>query len=345
MKYFSNDNYLQKDLKELSVFLGNNLDWVQGAGGNTSVKDNGILWVKASGYWLSEALNNNIFTPLDRNAVLDKIDQEIEDLCSAQILEKQNHSLRPSIETTLHALMRHRFVAHFHSVNVISYAVLKNGEKILNEKLEGISWLWIPYVRPGLPLTMMLNKMNVSDFDVIILANHGVVIGGDTKEEVLDIIKQVETKLCRSVRQNCLKMDRFRLESLVDSTGYKLPKHDFTHALAKDSLSLEIMGKNPLYPDHVIFIGPGAIPVMTREEFKDRLSEEPSNLYYKVIVIKGLGVIVNQDFSENAEEMLHCLTNVLLRLHPSDKLKHLTQNQEAELLGWDAEKYRKSIQR
>ena len=49
--------------------------------------------------------------------------------------------------------------------------------------------------------------------------------------------------------------------------------------------------------------------------------------------------------SENAEEMLHCLTNVLLRLHPSDKLQHLTQNQEAELLGWDAEKYRKSIQR
>jgi len=49
--------------------------------------------------------------------------------------------------------------------------------------------------------------------------------------------------------------------------------------------------------------------------------------------------------SENAEEMLHCLANVLLRLHPSDKLQHLTQNQEAELLGWDAEKYRKSIQR
>ena len=39
MKYFSNNNSLQKDLKELSVFLGNNLDWVQGAGRNTSVKD------------------------------------------------------------------------------------------------------------------------------------------------------------------------------------------------------------------------------------------------------------------------------------------------------------------
>ena len=42
MKYSNNNNSLQKDLKdlkELSVFLGNNLDWVQGAGRNTSVKD------------------------------------------------------------------------------------------------------------------------------------------------------------------------------------------------------------------------------------------------------------------------------------------------------------------
>ncbi|SVD56192.1 uncharacterized protein METZ01_LOCUS409046, partial [marine metagenome] len=236
MKSFSKNNSLQKDLKdlkELSIFLGNNIDWIQGAGGNTSVKDNGILWVKASGYWLSDAQNNNIFTPLDRQAVLDKIDQEIEDLGSAQILEKQYHSLRPSIETTLHALMRHRFVAHVHSVNVISYAVLKNSKKILNEKLEGISWLWVPYVRPGLPLTKILNKMNVSDFDVIILANHGVVIGGDTKEEVLDVFNQVETRLCRSVRGNFQETDKAKLESLTNSLEYKLPKHDLTHSLAK----------------------------------------------------------------------------------------------------------------
>jgi rhamnose utilization protein RhaD (predicted bifunctional aldolase and dehydrogenase) len=228
---------------------------------------------------------------------------------------------------------------------VISYAVLKNSKKILNEKLEGISWVWIPYVRPGLPLTKMLKKMNVADFDVIILANHGVVIGGDTKKEVLDIFEQVETRLCRSVRRNFLETDKIKLEMLVDSLDYKLPKHDLSHTLANDDLSLEIIGKNPLYPDHVIFLGPGTIPIITQEEFKYRSSEEPSNLYYKVVVIKGTGVIVNQNLSENAEEMLHCLANVLLRLHPSDKLQHLTQNQEAELLGWDAEKYRKSIQR
>ena len=132
--------------------------------------------------------------------MLDKINQEIDDLSSAQIFDKHDKVLKPSIETTLHALMRHKFVAHAHSVNVISYAVLKNSKKILSDKLKGISWLLVPYVRPGLPLTKMLKKMNVSDFDVIILANHGVVIGGDTKEEVLDIFEQVETRLCRSVR-------------------------------------------------------------------------------------------------------------------------------------------------
>ena len=133
MKFFSKNNSLQKDLKELSIFLGKNIDWIQGAGGNTSVKDNGVLWVKASGYWLSDAQNNYIFTPLDRQVVLDKIDQEIEDLSSAQIFDKQDKILKPSIETTLHALMRHKFVAHVHSVNVISYAVLKNSKKILSE--------------------------------------------------------------------------------------------------------------------------------------------------------------------------------------------------------------------
>jgi rhamnose utilization protein RhaD (predicted bifunctional aldolase and dehydrogenase) len=147
------------------------------------------------------------------------------------------------------------------------------------------------------------------------------------------------------LKTNIVDTNKTKLESLVATSEYRLPKHDFCHSLAKDALSIEILGENPLYPDHVIFLGPGTIPVMSYEKFKSRLSEESSNLCYKVVVIKGIGVIVNQSLSENGEEMLHCLTNVLLRLHPDDKLQHLTQNQEAELIGWDAEKYRKSIQR
>ena len=41
--------------RELSADLGRNPLLVQGAGGNTSIKEDGLLWVKASGTWLSEA--------------------------------------------------------------------------------------------------------------------------------------------------------------------------------------------------------------------------------------------------------------------------------------------------
>ena len=44
-----------KKLSNVSEYLGKNLDLIQGAGGNTSVKINDVLWVKASGYWLSDA--------------------------------------------------------------------------------------------------------------------------------------------------------------------------------------------------------------------------------------------------------------------------------------------------
>jgi len=343
MKKMRTNNLLQKELRNLSFFLGSNIDWIQGAGGNTSVKDNGVLWVKASGYWLSDAEIQNIFIPLDRQMVLDKINLEIEDLSSAQIYESQDKNIRPSIETTLHALMRHKFVAHVHSVNVNSYAVIQNGKEAISQQLQEMNWLWVPYVRPGLPLTMMLKQMNIYDFDVIIFANHGLVVGGETKKEVLDLLNQVEIRLNRPVRRNFSKTDNLRLSTIIGSSNYKLPKHDLTHSLAKDSLSLQVMIKNALYPDHVIFLGPGSIPIMTHEKFIKESFQKSLN--YKVIVIKDIGIVVNQNLSENAEEMLHCFANVLLRLQSNDDLQHLTQNQETELLGWDAEKYRKSIQR
>jgi rhamnose utilization protein RhaD (predicted bifunctional aldolase and dehydrogenase) len=43
------------DLRRMSARVGANILLVQGAGGNSSVKRDDVLWVKASGRWLSEA--------------------------------------------------------------------------------------------------------------------------------------------------------------------------------------------------------------------------------------------------------------------------------------------------
>tara|TARA_B100000767_G_C19733825_1_gene522958 strand:+ start:312 stop:1346 length:1035 start_codon:yes stop_codon:yes gene_type:complete len=340
----ANAKLLKKDLRELSYYLGTNLDLVQGAGGNTSVKENGTLWVKASGYWLSDN-KNDIFVPLDRQLVLNKISLDEEDLSSSQLFKDKYQNIRPSIETTLHALMPHKFVAHVHSANVISHAVLKNCKTILNDKLDNLNWLWVPYERPGLPLTKKLKSLNILDFDIIILANHGLVIGGDSKESLIEILKQVEKKLFRPMRKKPIDINRRKILELIGNLDFKLPKYEFCHALAMDDLAIQIIGQNALYPDHVIFLGPGNIPVFSYQDFKNIIANSTLNINEKVIVIKDLGVIVNKNLSENAEEMLYCLTNVLLKLQSKDKLQYLTHQDEAELLGWDAEKYRKLIER
>ena len=60
-------------LAELAAFsarLGRDPEQVQAAGGNTSLKADGLLWVKASGLWLADALDRDLFVPVALAPVL-----------------------------------------------------------------------------------------------------------------------------------------------------------------------------------------------------------------------------------------------------------------------------------
>ena len=61
-----------QQLKEVSARVGRDMTLVQGAGGNTSVKEGDVLWVKASGAWLSEADKRDIFVPVDLPDAVDR---------------------------------------------------------------------------------------------------------------------------------------------------------------------------------------------------------------------------------------------------------------------------------
>ena len=51
------------NLKTLSVTMGIDPSLIQATGGNTSLKENGVLWVKASGKNLANALQEEIVPP------------------------------------------------------------------------------------------------------------------------------------------------------------------------------------------------------------------------------------------------------------------------------------------
>ena len=333
-----------RKLSNLSQDIGNDLDLIQGAGGNTSVKINDELWVKASGYWLSDATQKDIFVPVNYKKIIDGVDKKSNDPVSEAIIHTNDtRGLRPSIETTLHAVMPQKYVAHTHSVNVIANTIAQSYLLELEEKLHGLSWDIVDYAKPGLPLTRGVRRAAETGADIIILANHGIVIAGNNIEELKNKIDDVEKRLHRSIRAIEKKFESKKAHDLIQQTEYVLPKYELIHSLALDREMIKIVSHRSLYPDHVVFIGPGPMTVMNLREVNRFFSS--NNAQHKIVIVKDIGVVVHKTSSENMIRMLHCLANVLLRIKPKEKLYYLSEQDELDLSGWDAEKYRQSIEK
>src|SRR5690349_19462224 len=149
---------------------------VQASNGNTSVKVDGILWVKASGKWLAHATQEEMFVALELAEVRELIHK------NAGIAPRfaLKDGLRPSIETAMHAVLRHRVVIHVHSINAITWAIRLDGPDQLKERLAGLNWQWIPYAPSGMKLARGIEKAvaGAPETNVLILANHGLVVCG-----------------------------------------------------------------------------------------------------------------------------------------------------------------------
>jgi len=140
---------IKNDVIQFCQCIGREPLLVQGAGGNVSWKDGSVLWVKASGTWLSDAGAQEIFVPVDLIHLNRSLKNENFDVRPTTL---GNATLRPSIETMLHALMPHRIVVHLHAVDVLACLVREDAQALLSRLFEGDdSWTWVPYSRPGAP--------------------------------------------------------------------------------------------------------------------------------------------------------------------------------------------------
>src|SRR5260370_41709647 len=144
-----------QDLIALAASRGRDRLVVQGPGGNISLKQDGVMWVKASGTWMMEAESRSILIPVDLAAVLDGLaagDPACETCSSFVRHDLTRSALRPSIETTLHAVMPQRVVVHVQCVETISIACLSDAADRLAASLQGLDWTLVPYVRPVTPV-------------------------------------------------------------------------------------------------------------------------------------------------------------------------------------------------
>ena len=329
---------LPESLKWYSEKIGKDSLQIQGPGGNTSYKSKDQMWVKASGTKLADASKKNIFVLVDCNKVLGQIDNiNHKEYPNPTIYNPNN--LKPSIETSFHALIPHKFVIHTHSINTIVHSISPEGRSKLKQKLKNINWFGVKYKKPGLPLTIEIKKKlqskisNLNEGLVIILYNHGLIVAGETIEKVKNLISKVEKNL---------KLKKLYKDLPIPST-FTIPKNwewlpEFSELCKVKKIS-NIIHKGTLYPDHVVFLGK-EIPKCNINKI-DKLIKTPTK--HKIILIENLGVIINSKVSVTDRAMASCLYEVLSRLPKNWNVRGLTNKESNELINWDAEKYRQKL--
>jgi ribulose-5-phosphate 4-epimerase/fuculose-1-phosphate aldolase len=332
-------------LRQLSSRLGRNPLMVQASNGNTSIKLNGTMWIKASGQWLADALHRELFIPIE----IDEVHAALRKNSDIAACYTQQNSLRPSVETAMHATLPHRVIVHVHSVNAIAWAIRLDGAAKLSERLSGLNWSWIPYAASGLPLAHEIERALVAapQSNIFVLANHGLVVCGETCGETEELLFEVERRLAISPRE--FPRPNGKLSALsARFPGWQLPNDEFSQALATDEISRHIVCGGVLYPCQAIFLrgalslhpcGCAASSQTGGQGGRSQIqSDDPP-----FVIVENDGVLFNRTASTAQRVTLASLAQVTQRTEPHAPIRYLSHGEVAQILNQNVHTYTAEI--
>ena len=335
---------IEKHVKEFCAQIGADPLLVQGAGGNVSWKDGGTLWVKASGTWLAEAESKEIFVPVSLSMLKNAMDHG-DYAFSPYSLDVL--TLRPSIETMLHALMPQKFVVHLHMVNPVAWLVRSENDAEIAAALgNDCSWLLVDYHKPGAELAKAVHSQVLSNSSVqlFLLKSHGVLVGADSIEEVEKLLDKLSKNLNITPRLiDAVAMQELEnLQKLLKGSGYELCRDEYLNRLICDStLYQRLKDSWAICPDHVVFLGAIAVCVDDPRELPEYL--KTLDFETPFIFLKGHGVLQMLGVTAAKLAQLMFYFDVALRQPIGYRMACLKPDEISSLLNWDAEKYRQSI--
>lgn len=323
--------------------LGTDPLLVQGAGGNVSWKEGKVLWVKASGTWLAQALEKDIFVAVDLAHLQVSIANG--DM-SVTPRPAGDSALRPSIETLLHALMPHTVVVHLHAIEILAHLVKANVSEQISKKLTGkVSYTLASYQKPGalLAQAVMAALQQQANTQVVLLQNHGVVIGAENIEEIEGLL-QILLSTMRTEPLPPVSIDQSAIETILcNNQIYHRIADTGIQQLALNNTLFEKLDVNwALYPDHVVFLGARAHCFDSQAQFHHAFNG--TETVPDLVFIRNSGAYAKTGFSEAKLAQLRCYYDVIGRAGDHD-LKQLDDEQIAQLLNWDAEQYRMHLSR
>jgi rhamnose utilization protein RhaD (predicted bifunctional aldolase and dehydrogenase) len=318
------------ELAACSARLGADPLLTQGAGGNTSVKEGNTLYVKASGKKLASAESESVFVRVSIDPIaMASLRGESPEV----FVDEGGSGLRGSIETPFHALIPNRLVVHLHSVRVIAHAVRHDGHEILKEKLSGLRWSWIPYAKPGWPLTKLIEATLSSTPEIWILQNHGVIVAAENVKAAENLLAQVEARLELPTRSTTGRASSSAgAEVLQAPSGWRLPNRKDVQNLAFDRVLFDWFRCGILTPDQAVFLGAAIGTDLTATAPSVTIAAEFER-----------GVFLRESAPPAADDLLGCVYDVLIRTEDGAPLRYLGPEEIRELLNWDAEKYRQAL--
>jgi rhamnose utilization protein RhaD (predicted bifunctional aldolase and dehydrogenase) len=301
-----------QELSQHAATIGADISYVQGPGGNVSVKQDGILWIKASGTQMSTALEHSIFVGLDvveaaRISMLDDSSKMMD-----AVLPGSTPGLRPSIETAMHAIIPARVVSHVHSVGAVAVGILADPTQAIEELSEIIPLARVPYVRPGAPLARAIQEVLEPHHKGLLLGNHGLTVWGDSFSETEVLIEQIE-KAWRIGKSDIFP------DALDDSVGKCEP------------FWVDALRGGTLVPDEAVLLG-----VQAFASLKKKSNE-------KIIFDENCIGRPAQILSDDARDIARMLISVGQHVDANAALTYLSDAEVAELLNWDMEKFRQEM--
>lgn len=333
---------MDAEFRAFCARLGNDADIVQGAGGNVSVKDGDWLRVKASGTWLRDAESGEIFVTVSRLEALGRHRRGEENLAGLA----PPGGGRPSIETGMHALIPKKFVVHVHCVDSIAQSAHAQAETRLPGLLKSFRHALIAPARPGLPLARAVERALEKDprTELFVLCNHGLAVGADSLADAGELLAAARRALALPAREPVPASPSLgRLNDL----GWVMPESAYAHSLAADPQTLRLACRAPLYPDHVVFLGP-VLPLARQGERLGaavRRVEEGTGLRPQWMILPGGGVLADPRCGAGALAMLDALGRVGQRLtRDFEPVRALPADLARQLGKWEAEAYRKRFE-
>lgn len=371
-----------KDLIAISQHFGRNKEYVIAGGGNTSFKDEDSLWIKASGYPLAELTGEGL-VELDREK-LHRISSAIysddpvirEEQVKKDLLASINDPLknkRPSVETSLHELIKYRFVVHLHPTLINGLLCSRNAKSLTN-KLFGDAVLFIPYTDPGYILFKKLESEIIvfrikhsSDPKIIFLENHGSFVSADSTEEIIQIYDVLIAKISEVVSplteaseityKHLLHKALPALRMLIPGNEPGIIRHRNNTLIDNYCRNQQEFHKisQPLTPDIIVYckarylyIEQSSSPEKIVESVRYQLPRfrEEYGFTPKILVIKDMGVFSVAESYASAETALDVYEDLIKISHYASGcggIKFLSPEQVSFIDKWEVENYRRKI--